>query len=89
MRSMALRCRERTGEKQGFQRRLRLGGMLGAAPPVAVVALVAMDDAGLGKQAEQGLGGDAVGHLAAGQNEGERPTGGIGQRVDFGRAPAA
>lgn len=32
MRSMALRPRYRTGEKQAFQRRVTLDGMLGAAP---------------------------------------------------------
>lgn len=60
-----------------------------AADGVAVVALVAVQDGGFGHLVEQGIGGNAIGYLAAGQQEGDRAAVAIGQRVDFRGAPAA
>ena len=48
-----------------------------------------MQDFGVGEVVEQGVGGDAVGHLAAGQQEGDRAAQAIGQGVDFRGATAA
>jgi len=48
-----------------------------------------MQDCGLGHPFEQGIGGGAVGDLAAGQQEGDRTAEAIGQGVDFGGPPAA
>jgi len=60
-----------------------------AADGIAVITLVAMKDFGGGDVVEQDIGSDAVGHLAAGQQERDRTTEAIGQRVDFSRSPAA
>ena len=60
-----------------------------ATDGIAVIALVAMQDFGGGHSVEQGIGGGAVGDLAAGQQEGDRAAEAIGQRVDFRRPPAA
>jgi len=60
-----------------------------AADGIAVIALVAMEDFGGGDVVEQGIGGNAVGHLATGQHERDRATKAIGQGVDFCRPPAA
>ena len=56
---------------------------------VAIIPLVTMQDFGGGHLVEQGIGGGAVGDLAAGQQEGNRAAEAIGQRVDFRRPPAA
>ena len=58
------------------------------ADRVAVVAFVAMQDAGLRHLLKQGRSGRAVGHLTAGEQEGDGPASAVGQRVDLGRAPA-
>jgi hypothetical protein len=58
-----------------------------AAHGVGVIALVAMQDLGGGDAVEQNLGSDAVRHLAAGQQERDRATEAIGQRVDFRGPP--
>ncbi len=55
---------------------------------IAVVAFVAMNDVGLWHQIQQGVGRGAIGHLAAGQEEGDRAALTIGQGVDLGGAPA-
>jgi len=60
-----------------------------ATDGVAVIPLVAMQDFGGGHLVEQGIGGGAVGDLAAGQQECDRAAEAIGQRVDFRRPPAA
>ncbi len=60
-----------------------------ATDGVAVIPLVAMQDFGGGHLVEQGIGGGAVRDLAAGQQECDRATEAIGQRVDFRRPPAA
>jgi hypothetical protein len=60
-----------------------------ATDGVAVIPLVAMQDFSAGHLVEQGIGGGAVGDLAAGQQKGDRAAEAIGQRVDFRRAPAA
>ena len=60
-----------------------------AAHGVAVVALVAMQELGAGEAVEQGVGGNAIGHLAAGQQEGDRAAPEVGQGVDFGGPSAA
>ena len=56
---------------------------------VGVVALVAVNDLGRGDLIEQGIRGDAIGDLAAGEQKGDRATVAVGQGVDFGRASAA
>jgi hypothetical protein len=60
-----------------------------ATDGVAVIPLVAMQDFGGGHLVEQGIGGGAVGDLAAGQQERDRAAEAIAQRVDFRRPPAA
>ncbi len=60
-----------------------------AAYRVAVIALVAVQDFGGGEAVEQGIGGNAVGDLAAGQREGDRAAQTVGQRMDFGGPAAA
>jgi len=60
-----------------------------ATDGVAVISLVAMQDFGRGDPVEQGIGGGAVRHLAARQQERDRAAEAIGQRVDFRRPPAA
>ena len=60
-----------------------------AADGVAVVALVAVEDVGRGHLVEQRVGGDAIGYLAAGQEERDRAAESVGQRMDYCGAPAA
>ena len=60
-----------------------------AAHGVGVIPLVAVQDLGRGDLVEQTFGRDAVGHLAAGQQERDRATEAIGQGVDFRRPSAA
>jgi hypothetical protein len=60
-----------------------------ATDGIAVIALVAMQDFGGGHSVEQGIGGGAVGDLAAGQQERDRAAEAIGQRMDFRRPSAA
>lgn len=56
---------------------------------VGVVALVAMDQIGGGDFVEQGVGGDAIRDLPAGEQEGDGAAVPVGQGVDFGGATAA
>lgn len=56
---------------------------------VGVVSLVAVDQFGRADVIEQRIGGDAIGHLAAGEKKSDRTAIQIGQGMDFGRAPAA
>ena len=60
-----------------------------AAYRVAAIALVGVQYFGRGEVIEQGVGGNAVGHLATGQQERDRAAEAVGQRVDFGGASAA
>ncbi len=60
-----------------------------SANGIAIVALVAVQDVGCGHAVEQRVGGDAVGHLGAGQMERDRAAEPVGERVDFRAAPAA
>jgi hypothetical protein len=60
-----------------------------ATDSVAVIPLITMQDFGAGHLIEQGIGGSAVGDLAAGQQEGDRAAEAIGQRMDFRRPSAA
>lgn len=60
-----------------------------AADRIAVIALVAMQDLGPGHLVEERVGGNAVGHLAASQEERDRAAELVGERVDFRAAPAA
>jgi hypothetical protein len=55
---------------------------------VGVIPLVAVQDLGRGDPVEQDLGSEAIGHLAAGQQERDRATEAIGQGMDF-RGPSA
>ena len=97
MRSMALRSRYRTGEKQFFPAPVRPRRDVGhravlldlPANGVAVVTLVAMQDASGRHLLQQDCPGGAISDLPAGEQEGDGPTVAIGQRVDLGRASAA
>ena len=60
-----------------------------AADSVAVIALVTMQDLRGGHLVEQGIGGSAVRHVAAGQQERDGAAEAIGQRVDFRGSSAA
>ena len=60
-----------------------------ATDGIAVIALVAMQDFGAGHLVEQGIGGGAVGDLAAGQQERDRAAEAIGQRMEFRRPSTA
>ena len=60
-----------------------------AADGVGVIALVAIQDGRDGHLVEQHIGGNAIRHLAAGQEERDRTTELIGERMDFRRAPTA
>lgn len=55
---------------------------------IAVIAFVAMQDIGFRHEFQQGIGRGAIGHLAAGQEEGDRAASTVGQGVDLGGAPA-
>ncbi len=59
-----------------------------AADSIAVITLVAMKDIALRQTVEQQICSGAISDIATCQQEGKRATGIIGQRVDFGRAPA-
>jgi hypothetical protein len=48
-----------------------------------------MHEIGRGYLIEESVGGHAIGNLAAGQQKRDGPTVLVGQRMDFGRAPAA
>jgi len=48
-----------------------------------------MEQSGGGHLLDQGLRSGAVGDVARRQQEGDRPTVGIAQRMDLGGAPAA
>jgi len=56
---------------------------------VEIVALVAMKDVEFGQLRKQRRASLAVGGVAAGEHEGDRPAVGVAQRVDLGRAAAA
>lgn len=60
-----------------------------SADAIAVIPLVAVQNFGRREVVEQGIGGNAVRDLAAGQQECDRAAEAIGQRVDLCRAPAA
>ena len=65
------------------------GGFDLAAQPVGVVGLVGEHDGVLAQVPEQTRGDRAVARLAWGQDQFERQTVGIDERVDLGRQPAA
>ncbi len=56
---------------------------------IAVIGFVAMQDIGFRHQLQEGVGRRAIGHLAAGQEEGDRAASAVGQGVDLGGAPAS
>ena len=56
---------------------------------IAVIALVATEDGGRRQTTEQRVGGDAVRHLTAGQEEGDRAAERVRERVDLRGAAAA
>lgn len=58
-----------------------------ATDGIAVIALVATQDRGRRHLVEQYVGGDAIGHLAAGQEERDRTAERVRERVDFRRSP--
>jgi len=75
----------------GLWRDIRRGALVldFATDGVAVVALVAVQDRRFGHLVEQGVGGNTVSHMAAGQQERDRAAEAVGQRVDLRGAPAA
>ena len=60
-----------------------------ATDGIAVVALVAIEDIGRGHLVEQRVDGDAIRHLAPGQEERDRTAEMVGECVDFRGAPTA
>ena len=75
----------------GFGRDVRRGAFFLDFPAhgIGVIALVGMNQIGLRYLIEQGVGGDAIGNLAAGQQERDGAAVLVGQGMDFGRASAA
>ncbi len=73
----------------GLWRNVRCGALAFdlAADGVAIVALVAVQDFGGLQLIEQGIGGDTIGDLAAGQEERDRAAEMIGERVDLRGSP--
>ena len=67
----------------------RASGFDLSADGVAVVALVPVQDRGNRHLVQQGIGGGAVGNLAAGQQECDGTAEGIRQGMDLGGPPAA
>ena len=65
------------------------GGFDLAAQPVGVIRLVGEHDGVFVQVPEQTRGNRAVPRLAGGQNQFERQSAGIGERVYLGRQPAA
>jgi len=74
----------------GFGRNVRRGalGLDFSTEGIAVIAFVAMKDVGFRHEVQQGVGRRAIGHLAAGQEKGDRAALTVGQGVDLGGAPA-
>ena len=56
---------------------------------VGVVSFVAMYQLGRADFIEQGISGDAVGHLSIGEKKSDRTAIPVGQGMDFSRASAA
>ena len=67
----------------------RPGGFDLAAQPVGVVGLVSEHDRILAQMSEQVRGDRAIASLARRQHQFERQAVGVGERMDFGRQPAA
>jgi len=68
-----------------FGRNVRRGALAldFAADGVAVVTLVTVQDDGRGHPVEQGISGEAIGYLSAGQQERDRAAEAVGKRVDL------
>ena len=60
-----------------------------AADGIVVIAIVSVHDFAISKLFEPRSAGCAVGHLAAGEHEGDRTALGVGRRATLRRAPAA
>ena len=75
----------------GFGRNVRRGALAFdlSTNGIAVIAFVAMKDVGFRHELQQGVGRRAIGHLATGQEEGDRAASTVGQGVDLGGAPAS
>lgn len=75
----------------GFGRNVRCGAFAFdlSTDGIAVIAFVAMKDVGFRHELQQGIGRRAIGHLASGQEEGDRAALTVGQGVDLGGAPAS
>ncbi len=73
----------------GFGRNVRGGAFAFdlSTDGIAVIAFVAMQDVGFRHELQKGVGRRAIGHLAAGQEEGDRAASTVGQGVDLGGAP--
>ena len=56
---------------------------------IAVIVFVAMKDVGFRHELQQGVGRRAIGHLATGQEEGDRAALTVAQGVDLGGASAS
>ena len=85
------------GRKAGLPPAVGLGrdvrcGALGfdlSTHGVAVIGFVAQKEVAFRHELQQGLGRGAIGHLAAGQQEGDRAAVLVAERVDLGAAPAS
>ena len=86
----------KVGREAVFPNPVRFGwnvrsGALGFDLPangIGVIAFVAMEQFGRRYLIEQRVGGDAIRHLATGQQERDRAAEPVGQGVDFGGAAA-
>ena len=56
---------------------------------VGIIAFVGVEDFGCAHPVEKGIGGDAIRHLAARQQECDRSAKAIGQGINFRRPPTA
>jgi len=75
----------------GFGRNVRRGALAFdlSTDGIAVIAFVTMKDVGFRHELQQSVGRGAIGHLAAGQEEGDRAASTVGQGVDLGGATAS
>lgn len=75
----------------GFGRNVRCGAFAFdlSTDGIAVIAFVAMKDVGFRHELQQGVGRRAIGHLATGQEEGDRAALTVAQGVDLGGASAS
>ena len=72
-----------------FGQERKQGYLSGGKTTFQSSTVVAVEDFARRKPREKFRASRAIGDVSARQQEGERPTVGVGQGVNFGRAPAA